>query len=394
MESTPSLRERTVTRLIAIAVLLLTGGTQVLDQPTDGAAQTTDTPVTNEWLPGPAVTDEDLLANGGLNGNYYWAKPNHYVAPEWGRWWIDGSFLPEYDRSRDSDPYIEGDRSQRMHCWGSTFVSGLYQVTTVTPCTNYQLDGWIRSDSVTGAHPNTRIGLDPTGTQLTSSQSSGAVYSGLPALTRWSATGTQLFTWDHFTTQAEALGDQVTAILYAAPQPGSSQTHYYAIYLDAFSLTAIPFADDRLPAPSSWAPTGFISNLTTIYASGTMTIEWDTASEASTQVWYSIENPSEPVTPTTSYTYTTYLPVIANFRPPTAYMTTLDTTPVLHHQAVITGLESSQYVTFVALSRRPISTSCTTETSELTKVAVGSGQMTTLDSSRVREFIPEPVQHP
>ena len=391
MESIPSLRRRTVTRLIAIAALLLTGATQVFGQPTNGAAQTADIPATNEWLPGPAVTDEDLLANGGLNGDYYWAYPNHYTAPEWGRWWIDGSPLPEYDRSRDST-FIEGDRSQRMHTW-YTFVSGIYQVATVMPCTNYQLDGWTRSHSVAGAHPNTRIGLDPTGTQLTKSQSSGAV-TGLPALTRWSATGTQLSTWEQFTVQAEAFGGQITAIVYAAPQPGSDQTHYYDIYFDALSLTEIAFPDDRLPAPSSWTPTGFISNLTTDYAGGTLTVEWDTTSEASTQVWYSIENPSEPVTPTTSYTYTTYLPIISSFRPPTAYMTTLDTTPVLHHQAVITGLESSQYVTFVALSRRPISTSCTTETSELTKVAVGSGQMTTLDSSRVREFIPEPVQHP
>jgi len=393
MERIPSLAKHRVTRLIAIAALLLTGALQVFGQPASGVAQTADSPATSEWLPGPPVTGEDLLRNGGLNGNYYPAYPNHYIAPEWGRWWIDGSFLPEYDRSRGSDPYIEGDRSQRMHSWGSTFVSGIYQVATVTPCTDYQLDGWIRSDSVTGAHPNTQIGLDPTGTQLTKSQNSGAVAS-LPALTSWSSMGTQLFTWEHFTAQAEAFGGQLTAILYAAPQPGSSQTHYYAIHLDALSLTETAFPDDRLPTPSSWAPTGFISNLTTDYAGGSMTIEWDTASEASTQVWYSIENPSEPVTSTTPYTYTAYLPLISNFRPPTAHMTTLDTTPVLHHQAVITGLESSQYVTFVALSRRPTGTSCITEPSELVKVAVGSGQMTTLDSSRVRELIPDPVQQP
>jgi len=393
MERTPGLATHRVIGRIAIAALLLTGALQVFGHPASSVAQTADSPATSEWLPGPAVTGEDLLANGGLNGDYYWAKPNHYTAPEWGRWWIDGSVLPEFDRTRNAEPYIEGDRAQRMHKWGSTFVAGIYQVATVTPCTNYQLDGHIRSDSVTGAHPNTRIGLDPTGTQLTKSQNSGAVAS-LPALTSWSSTGTQLFTWEHFTAQAEAFGDQLTAILYAAPQPGSSQTHYYAIYFDDMSLTEIAFADDRLPAPSSWAPTGFISNLTTNYVSGTMTVEWDTASEASTQVWYSIESTSEPVTSTTPYTYTAYLPLISNFRPPTAYMTTLDTTRVLHHQAVITGLESSQYVTLVALSRRPTGTSCTTEASELVKVAVGSGQMTTLDSSRVRELIPDPVQQP
>jgi len=393
MEHIPSLAKHGATRFIAIAALLLAGALQIFGQPAGGVAQTSDSPATGEWLTGPAVTGEDLLDNGGLNGNYYWSYPNHYTAPEWGRWWIDGSVLPEFDRTRNSEPYIEGDRAQRMHKWGSVFVSGIYQVATVTPCTNYQLGGWVRSDSVTGAHPNTRIGLDPTGTQLTKSQSSGAVQS-LPALTRWSATGTQLFTWEQFTAEAEAYGDRMTAILYAAPQPGSSQTHYYAIYFDAFSLTEIPFPDDRLPAPSSWTPTGFISNLTTNYAGGALTIEWDTTSEASTQVWYSIEDPSEPVTSTTSYTYTTYLPIISNFRPPTAYMTTLDTTPALHHQAVITGLESSQYVTFIALSRRPTGTSCTTEPSELVRVAVGSGQMTVLDSSRVREFIPDPAQRP
>ena len=394
MERTPGLATHRVIGRLAIAALLLTGALQVFGHPASSVAQIADSSATSEWLPGPPVTGEDLLENGGLNGDYYKAYPNHHTAPEWGRWWIDGSFLPEYDRSRGSEPYIEGDRSQRLHSWGDEWVSGIYQVATVAPCTIYQLDGWIRSDSVTGVLPNTRVGLDPTGTQLTKSQDSGAI-SGFPVLTQWSSIGTQLFTWDHFTTQAEAFGDQVTAVVYAAPQPGSShQTPYYAMYFDALSLTEIAFPDDRLPAPSSWTPTGLITNLTTNYAGGALTIEWDTTSEASTQVWYSIEDPSEPVTSTTSYTYTTYLPIISNFRPPTAYITTLDTTPALHHQAVITGLESSQYVTLVALSRRPTGTSCTTEASELVKVAVGSGQMTTLDSSRVRELIPSPVQQP
>ena len=70
------------TRLVIIATLLLAGALQVFGQPDNGAAQTADSPATSEWLTGPAVTGEDLLENGGLNGDYYWKYPNHYTAPE------------------------------------------------------------------------------------------------------------------------------------------------------------------------------------------------------------------------------------------------------------------------------------------------------------------------
>jgi hypothetical protein len=374
MASVPSLTRQTLTRLIAIAALLLVGTLQVLGRPANSAAQITEIASTSGWLPAPAATDIDLLKNGGLNGDYYWMFPNHYTAPEWGRWWIEGSHLPEYDRSRGSDPYIEGDRSQRMHSWGSTFVSGIYQVANVTPCVNYQLDGSIRSDSVTGAHPNTRIGLDPTGTQLTASQNTGGVIS-LPALTRWSSTGTQLFTWDHFTAQAEAFGDQLTAILYAAPEPGSSQTHFYAVYFDAFSLTAVPFPDGKLPIPSSWTPSGYIQSVQTEYITPTLSIQWTTSDPSSTQILYSV-TPSV-ITPTATMTHTIFMPLIHQ----SDRLPYLDTTPRTSHQATISGLKTGDVVKFIALSRRVSGASCATETSFPYEITIGSDQLIELDSS-------------
>ena len=375
MERTPGLATHRVIGRIAIAALLLTGALQVFGHPASSVAQTADSPATSEWLTGPAVTGEDLLANGGLNGDYYWAKPNHYIAPEWGRWWFDGSVLPEYDRSRGSEPYMEGDRSQRMHKWGSDFVSGIYQVANVTQCTDYRLETWIRSDSNKGQTPNTRIGLDPTGTQLTGSPYSGAVTS-LPPLTRWSSMGTQHFTWDRFTTEAEAYGDKMTAILYAAPQLGPDHNDYYAIYFDAASLTEVAFADGKLPAPALWTPSGYVQIVDTPeFITPTLTIQWSTSDPSSTQILYSV-TPSV-ITPTATMTHTVFLPIIHQ----ADRLPYLDTYPTTNHQATISGLKVGDVVKFIALSRRVSGTSCATETSFPYEITIGSDQLIQLDPS-------------
>ncbi len=378
-------------QLLIIAALLVATMT-LAASPNAGSAQ-------QELLsaPQPSVTAADdsgdnLLSNGGLNGDYYWKYPNHYTAPDWNRWWTDGSLLPEYDRTRGDRPYIEGDRAQRYH-WRTAYEAGIYQVVDVTPCVRYELTAWARNHIIPTLLPHARVGLDPTGTQLTSGPGSGGVKNGLPPLTAWSVEQTKLWEWEALSTTAEAANDQVTAILYAAPEAVQDGTvPSYDTYWDDVSLIAVPFDDDRLPTPTNWSPSGFITQPTATYANGNLTIEWETLSAASTQVWYAMQPKSSPITSTTSYSYTTYFPIIASFSPPTAYMSELDTTPVMQHQVIITGLGDTGTVVFVALSRHADGSSCTTETSELIKVSLESGQLTTLDIATIDQLIPEPEQ--
>jgi hypothetical protein len=367
---------RTLTRAIVIACLLLLGSVLVFRPATYGMARDDD----STGLDGPTASsmnvEQNLLRNGGLNGNYYWVSPNHYVAPEWRRWWIDGSVLPEYDRSRGSEPFIEGDRSQRWHKWASRYVAGIYQVADqLTPCTLYQLGAWVRTDSIEGTLPHTRVGLDPTGVELTRAPTSGAI-QGFAAATVWSPEQIQLFTWEQLAVTAEATRDTITAILYSAPEPRSTQTPFYAHYWDDARLIAVPFPGNRLPDPDSPIPSGFITNLRTNFQDGRLTVEWDTLGPASTQLLYSVEY--AVITSTDTLSNVVYLPVISAQET----LPLLDTTPRLSHQVTLTGLKLGDTVEFVALSRRPDGVVCRTETSAQVRVTIGSTLMQALGVSQ------------
>jgi hypothetical protein len=208
---------------------------------------------------------DNLLVNGNMEDlPFYWRYPNHYVAGGWSRWWIDGTVLPEYDDVRPGRPYrYDGHHAQVYFKWGNNYTAGIFQVVEgVTPCTPYRLSMWGRSHSLEGAHPHTKVGLDPTGSEVTPD---GAVKHGLPPLTAWSREQTELFTWEELTVEAESLGEQMTAILYASPQPGSTATHYYDTFWDAGMLVPTNFPDGKLPTPSDWQPSGFIQNLSTTF---------------------------------------------------------------------------------------------------------------------------------
>ena len=377
----PLRRVRTAAALLLVGGALLGTGmraTRGESGPTDlgeRALLATDT----EWLVGPtSATGSDMLTNGGLNGDYYWSSPNHYTAPDWRRWWLPGYALPEYDRSRGGDPYIEGDRSQRLH-WRSEWVAGIYQVADVIPCTTYELSGWVNSHAGGADEPNARIGIDPTGTEMTSSPSSGQVNS-LPPLTDWSAYGTQTFAWEEMTTQTEALGPQVTAIVYSAPKRTGTLDYWYSIYFDAISLTEVPWPDGKLPAPAFWTPTGIVHSVQTSFITPTLTVTWTTSVPASTQILYEVD--AAIITPTASMTYTTYLPLIANHRAPY-----LDPTPRTTHVTSIRGLKTGDVVRFLALSRKPDVAACTTEVSLPYEIAIGDGALVPLDPNTVSPLL-------
>jgi hypothetical protein len=329
------------------------------------------------WLPAPPIETQSFTPNLLVNGNFddpaypfYWRYPNHFVAGGWVRWWIHGTVLPEYDDARDKRPYYDGGHAQVYFKWGPTYEAGIYQVVTgLTPCTPYRFTMWARNHSLDGVLPHARIGLDPQGTQLTPDDYDCAVKTGLPPQTVWSGEQTALFTWEELSVEAEPLGNRLTAILYAHPEPPPyGGPYYYDTIWDAGRLITGTYPGGRLPEPTSWTPSGFITNIVTSTVLNTLVIEWDTLAPASTQVWYEIlPPPSPPISPTGAFTV--YLPLV--MRAPTfTDATSLDVTPVTHHRAVIPGLQDGQTVRFVALSRRLLGGSCVTEVSAPIEVTV------------------------
>jgi hypothetical protein len=319
-----------------------------------------------DLIPVKDAQAENYLVNGSMEEGFYWKYPNHFVANGWKRWWIDGTVLPEYDDTRKTRPHFDGSHAQTYFKWGNAYEAGIYQVVSgLMPCMSYRLTMWSRNHSLEGALPHARIGLDPEGRELTPD---GAVKTGLPATAVWSPEQTSLFVWEELTVEAEPTQDRLTVILYAAPRPGDSRTHYYDTFWDAGRLVAAPFPNDRLPEPDSWGTSGFVSNVDIQMGAGNLVIEWDTLEPAPTQIWYDVIAPTTPITPggTLLISSTIYLPSVMSqlLRPPDReynFATPLDTSPVTHHRATISSLEEGERVSFIILSRRRTGTACTTE---------------------------------
>lgn len=314
-----------------------------------------DDPPGKKDLPGKRerLQAENLLVNGSMEDGFYWKYPNHFVANGWKRWWIAGTVLPEYDDTNKSvRPEYDGKHAQTYFKWGSSYTAGIYQIVEgVSPCTPYQLTMWGRNHSLDSALPHARIGLDPQG--LDFSTGGGVVNSGFPPYTVWSTEQTALFTWEQLSVQVEPVGERLTAILYASPwRPNDGLVYYFDTFWDAGRLVHSPSPDGRLPEPDSWTPSGFIQDLSAVVLLDRAIITWNTASPASTQVWYEI---------------TSSTGVAQN--PPTALATPADLTPVTQHRVVIEGLHSGEVVSFVALSRRPVDVQCVTEVSAAQSVS-------------------------
>lgn len=323
-------------------------------------------------LPSPPIEalqqDPGLLVNGNFDQiPFYWRVPNHFIAGGWARWWMQGSVIPEFDDVRAWRPWrYDGDHAQIYFKWGATYEAGIYQVVDgLTPCTPYRLTMWARNHSSRNILPHARIGLDPQGTPLTTRAPIGpndedsVVRTGMPPLTVWSREQTELFTWEELSVEAEPLGDRMTVILYAHPDSPGGGDYYVDTFWDAGRLITSTFPGGRLPEPTSWMPSGFITNVVTVSVLDSLIIEWDTPSPASTQVWYDVYSPVSPTVPVT-FPHTVYLPLVLR-SPSPQYATPLDLTPVTHHRAVISGLEDGQVVRFYLLSRRPLADACVTE---------------------------------
>lgn len=368
----------------------------------------------------PASTEGvDPLTNGDFDDAiFYWRPTNHFVAWPWFEWWGNYMTIPEFiDGSHPhhnscypepapgvlcQDPAV-ANHSQGYIRYGATYVAGIYQPVTsdIEQCALYTFEMYNRNDA---ASYHARVGIDTSGwiiTKLGNSPPANCPPDGtsvcpdpyiaaFPSTTVWSAESNHpAFTWAPISVTAEAITNKVSVWTYAAPDTAGSLSTYW----DYGSLVRVPFPDGKLPSPTSWAPSSFI-NVTSVTAdldAGTVSIDWTTAAPASTQVWYSFYPPAMPVTPTALMSNTIYFPLIAAFRPPSTYMTTLDTTPTTTHHAGISGVPAGQTVIFVALSRRPDGTVCRTEPSGLFQFTMNSGTLVALDSSRVQELLPEPI---
>jgi hypothetical protein len=332
------------------------------------------------------VTATNLLSNPTLDtGGYYFRPPNHFVAGMWYEWFWT-SAIPEFIDG--GHPYhnqcypvptsgtcaSNSNHSQGYIRWGDAFIAGMYQPVTVTPCAMYRFEAYNRNDT---NHYHPKVGIDPTGWVLpayvppdgdslewncppdghTKCPNPGVdTLSELPATLIWGPTFDHAaYTWAKGSVEAEARASKISVWTYTAPAVSGSMSSYW----DYLSLTQVAFPNDRLPTPSSWN-SSFVTGVTSTTGTSTLTVQWNTSSAASTQVWYNHFTPTLPISISASSVYTTYFPVVyASAAPP--YATTLNTAPVLAHTAVITGLTDGEIVTFVVLSRRLSGGSCVTE---------------------------------
>jgi hypothetical protein len=301
--------------------------------------------------------DGNVLVNPGFeDGDFTWHYPNHYVAADWKRWWIHGTDVPEYtDTGWGRTPY-EGSHAQIYHSH-QNYTAGIYQVVNnVTACRPYQLSMYTKTHSgYAYTVPHSRIGLDPYGTKI-----DRAVENSLPESIVWSNEQTQLTIWEEFAVTVEPLGDKLTAILYAAPEPSPS---FDETYWDSGSLLPVTYENGRLP--DSTGTSDFINNISVVTGTESVTISWHTTEPpAATQVWYNVLTPSTPITSTDILTYATYLPLISRSEEPLDRTTGISFMRATEHQSLINGLSSGQVINFVIVARRLNSNICETVQSE------------------------------
>ena len=276
------------------------------------------------------------LVNPCFNdGGFYFRMPNSLVPPKWYRWW---------DYGEDGPEFIDGGTSYHNACYplpnsqgqalcenmtpknrslgyirmGAGYTAGAWQWLRVTPCMDYQFSGYVRTDS-TGYHPKLGInplgqrmplkppekteygcGPDPDGNSICYKE--GLVWVDMPDATVW---GNELdaspLAWSGpVTVTTEALSTTMSVWTYTSPGSGS-----HSSYFDYMSLYQVPrqtplVSDGVLPAPDPAV------SPTVIVGTNSATIQWNTSHAALAQVSY-----KPRLTPTSPYTFTTYLPIAA-----------------------------------------------------------------------------------
>ncbi|MEA3309970.1 MAG: hypothetical protein U9Q70_10720 [Chloroflexota bacterium] len=321
------------------------------------------------------VADSDegnLLANGDFEiedpdtNGFKWYPPNHYLALNWYRWWVNDwpahPLIPEYDDMRPTGrwPPVSGTHGQVYFKWGANYKAGIYQVVeNVTPCMPHEFTMYVCSSGNAGTQPHAQIALGPQGTRITTDHDHNDLLAWPPYM-QWSAEQTNLHTWEELTVTTEPLGTKLTAITYANPLYTGTELPYYDTWWDNGKLYQRDFPDGKLPEPADWR-SSYLENVNAQQVGEQLNVTWTSTGVASTQVWYTIEPDTEPVTLTTTFSHTVYLPLCS--KTSRTYITTLDSEPVTSHSASISlaGLKSEDRITYQILSRRPETAACVTE---------------------------------
>ncbi|GEM_PF-413204 len=138
----------------------------------------------------------------------------------------------------------------------------------------------------------------------------------------------------------------------------------------------VVISDPDVLEPESWAPSGFIQNLSAKVLLDRLVITWETPEPSVAQVWYDIISPPSPPptsSGTLSYTTFVYLPlVVSGFggSPGYSLFTPLELTRSTHHKVVIEGLSAGDTVRFVALSGRIVDYRLVTDVSAEQRITV------------------------
>jgi hypothetical protein len=307
----------------------------------------------------------NLLANGSMEEGFYWKYPNHFIANGWKRWWMNDD-IPEYDDARAWRPHrYDGNHAQVYFRWGKPYTAGIYQTVAARPCTLYQFSIYGRNHSGLGLDHHARVGIDPLGRKYQ------LYMDSLPPEIVWSSEQTYFYVWGLHTVTAESHGDQITAITYVSPD---QEYTVYDTFWDAASLVELPPPPGRLPDPIDWDPSETITDISTRMEPGQLTIQWQTTISASSQVWYRVDSPTLPITPTGTLltpAASVYLPLILSCYengPRYPMYTPIDQSDLTRHQTTITGLEKGQLVEFVILARHLVGDTCHTSASQVVEV--------------------------
>lgn len=309
------------------------------------------------------TTEDNLLRNSNMEEGFYWKYPNHYIANEWRRWWI-GEDIPEYDDVRAWRPdRYDGKHAQVYFRWGRPYTAGIYQRVSVQPCTYYQFSMYGRNHSNANINHHARVGIDPLGRKC------DLYMSSLPSDIVWSPDQTFYYTWGQHTVIAESQSDLITAIAYVSPDNVYTT---FDTFWDAGTLVELPPPPGQLPDPPNWDTSEFITGVISYTQSNSLIVEWETMGPASAQIWYQVHEPSPPIstpiTPTGTLLFpAVYLPLVVNSlspEPPAYSMyTPVDSSHLIHHQAVIPDLVTGQIVEFVILARHLEDDMCITSAS-------------------------------
>jgi hypothetical protein len=349
------------------------------------------------------LLDQSATGNLLLNGDmdqlpFYWRPHKDFVAGRWYQWWSDRFNLPEYidggipNHNQCYPTPADGlchnpvtgqyNSSQGYIRWGAAYDAGIYQpVAGTTPCLRYTFEIYNRNDA---ANYHTRIGIDPTGWIITALGSSGPhncppdgnsqcpdpYIAAFPPTIIWSpAVNHPAYQWGPLSFTVEAVAHTISVWTRATPDGGNVS---YSTYWDNGSVIYTPFPGNLLPQPASPAPSGYIQPAAS-FNNGLLTLTWNTADPASTQVLYEVTR--APITGTVPLTNSTFLPLI---RKTIERVPFLNPTPVLQHSFSIPGLQVGDVVDYVALSRRVLGNGCVTETSGPMRVTIAPEGIVTL----------------